>query len=51
MMAVSAFQVDNLEGDDGIHYDLTTKISEIDGLLSHAALLILINLLIEAILK
>ena len=51
MVTVSAFEVDNLEGNDGIYYDFTAEVSKIYGLLCHAALLILINLLIEANLK
>jgi hypothetical protein len=48
MMAVSAFEVDNLEGNDGVDDDFTAEVSKIYSLLCHAALLILINLLIEA---
>jgi hypothetical protein len=45
-LGVAVLEVEELEGDDGVDNDLPAEVAEVNDLLSHAPLLILINLLL-----
>ena len=38
MIAVSEFEVQELERDDGVYYDLAAKVAEVDHLIGHKGL-------------